>query len=292
MLLRPLHGFFFLLWLDGTLDFIRMLGIGSAGHRADHVIGQRVSNVAAKLSFLSLIFPHQLCSDRFVHVFSAYLTQFVHHPEEDFLRTASPGQLVARIADITTGDIGSTIIGEGNAVGDFAIPTWETRQYSIAHMRIRISLTFSVDPWVVPHLLTRVNVNPPPLMLAVELGPYMVFTVPYPAHSGTGGTAQHAETVGEFTGSSSSSLEQRPNLAVSRESLKRLATKTEALVKFGFRCSASNFVLSRWGLSTSDSGAMTSRASGIVDKREEGAFEPPENRVRLECMNESGRIQT
>lgn len=91
-------------------------------------------------------------------------------------------------------------------------------------------LTFCVSSWVIPHLLTGVDMNPPPLVLAVHLGPDMVFTIPDPSYPGTGSTAQHAETVGKFTCSSSASLEKGPYFAISRESFKGPAVRTSALI--------------------------------------------------------------
>lgn len=66
--------------------------------------------------------------------------------------------------------------------------------------------TFSVDPWVVPDLFTGVNVDPPPLVLAVHLGPNQVLAVPDPSDPCAGSATKHAETVGEFAGPPSSGL--------------------------------------------------------------------------------------
>ena len=91
-------------------------------------------------------------------------------------------------------------------------------------------LTLSIDPWIVPHLLARVNVNPSPLVLTVDLSPDVVFAVPHPADSCTSSTAQHAEAVGELSRSSSSGFEKCPNFAISGKSLKCLAVDASALV--------------------------------------------------------------
>ena len=120
--MRPLHGLAFLLRVDVMLDFIGMLAIGWSRHGVDHVVGQRVYNIGAQFTLLSFVFSHQSRSDRFVHVFSSNLPKFVHNPEEDFLGTASPGQLIARVADVSTGYISSAVVGEGDAVGKFAVP--------------------------------------------------------------------------------------------------------------------------------------------------------------------------
>ena len=62
--------------------------------------------------------------------------------------------------------------------------------------------------------------DPSPLLLAVDLGPDMIFTVPDPSHSSPGSTTQHAEAVGELSSPTSLRLEQRPDISIARKSLK------------------------------------------------------------------------
>jgi hypothetical protein len=72
--------------------------------------------------------------------------------------------------------------------------------------------------------------NPPSLVIAVDLCPDMVFTIPHPADSGTSSATQHTEAVGKLSCPSSPGLEQCPDLAVSRKSFESLAAKTGTLV--------------------------------------------------------------
>jgi hypothetical protein len=68
-------------------------------------------------------------------------------------------------------------------------------------------LTFSIDTWVVPHLLTCIDMDPSLLVLAVHLCPDVILTIPYPPDPGASGSAEHAKAIGEFSCSSSPSLQ-------------------------------------------------------------------------------------
>lgn len=67
-----------------------------------------------------------------------------------------------------------------------------------------MELTLCVQPRIVPSLLARIDMDPPSLLLRVYLGPYMVFLIPYPPHSASDSTAEHAEAVGPLPAAPSS----------------------------------------------------------------------------------------
>lgn len=136
-------------------------------------------------------------------------------------------------------------------------------------------LTFSIGSWVIPHLLARVNVYPPFLVFTVYLGPDVVLTVPDPSYSCAGSPTQHAEAIGELSCASSSSFEQCPHVGVSGEPF--IAGTACTSVQFDPGCTSCNFVGSGRRLACSDAGAITSRTSRVVDKGEEGTFEPARN---------------
>src|SRR5271156_3413630 len=103
-------------------------------------------------------------------------------------------------------------------------------------------LTFSIDAWVVPHLLTCIDVDPSLLMLAVHLCPDVIFTVPHPPDPGAGCSAEHAKAIGEFSRSSSPSLQQCPNLGVSWKSVVCATSGVTAFVQLNSRRASSLFV--------------------------------------------------
>jgi hypothetical protein len=135
-------------------------------------------------------------------------------------------------------------------------------------------LTFSVHPRLVELLLTGVDVHPSFLVLAVNLDPNVIFTVPDPPHSRADSSTEHAEAVCEFPNSSFSSLQQRPDIGVSRKALVRTATWIAAAVKLNLGCSSCSFVICPGGIPLSDGRPPTCLTCRIGDEGKELALKP------------------
>ena len=135
-------------------------------------------------------------------------------------------------------------------------------------------LTFAVDPWVVPHLLAWVDMDPPPLVLAVHLNPNMVLAVPHPPHSYSRGSAQHTKTIGEFSCSTSLRLQQYPYIRITWEALVCSAAYVTAPVQLDPVAAPGLLIRCGRGHTLSYGGSATYGTSRVVDKGEEGALEP------------------
>lgn len=92
--------------------------------------------------------------------------------------------------------------------------------------------TFGVDSWVVPCFFARVDVNPPSLVLAVDLDPDVVFAVPNPSDASAHGAAEHGKAVGKLTSAASAGFEQSPDISVSGEPFVGAAVAVLTSVQF------------------------------------------------------------
>ena len=167
-----------------------LLFVGPADHAAWHQFGhfggQRGGRVASKLPLLALVLLQQTPLVGLAHVFPALPSNLVDRPENNLFGCASSwAAMLGEVANVAAGDIGRTIDGESNAVGDLAAPS------------------FGVETGLVPGLLTSIHVHPASLMFRVHFGPDVVLRVPYPADPGPHGAAKHAEAVGPFATSAS-----------------------------------------------------------------------------------------
>lgn len=118
--------------------------------------------------------------------------------------------------------------------------------------------------------------NPPSLVLAVDLGPDMVFAVPNPSDAGAHGPAEHGKTVGEFTSAASAGFEESPDVGVPGEPFISATVAILTSVEFNSGSTSSRLVGSGWCRATGHGWSITAAALWVVDKREEGALEPPQ----------------
>ena len=132
----------------------------------------------------------------------------------------------------------------------------------------------SVKKGLVPNFFDGIDVNPTLAVLAVYFGPDVILAVPHPAHSATNCTTQHAEAVGPFADTPSSSLEEDKGIAVTGEALVSLALSVGALVDFDTVGATGLLVGKRSSHANSNGGCMACTTLGVVDPLEERAFEP------------------
>jgi hypothetical protein len=135
-------------------------------------------------------------------------------------------------------------------------------------------LTFGIEPWIVPCLFAGIHMDPSSLMLGIDLGEHVILRVPDPAHSCASSTTQHAETIGPFTASASSGLQQRPDIRISWEAFVSIAVGVAAAIKLYLACSTSSFVRGWRRQTLRHGGGTTDGAVRVFDKGEEGSTEP------------------
>lgn len=108
---------------DGLDDIAAIWHVDGAGETVDHLVGDALSDEAAKFSLFALIFLPETGLNRFVEVFTADPASLLDDVEEDFLRALVAAQaMLSRVADISAGYVGGSISREGDAVGDLATP--------------------------------------------------------------------------------------------------------------------------------------------------------------------------
>ena len=116
--------------------------------------------------------------------------------------------------------------------------------------------------------------DPSLLMFRVYLRPYMIFTVPYPAYSCTSSFAQHAETVGPLSTSSSPGLQQGPHVGEAGKALIGIAFGVVTFIELDLVSTPCSLIGCRWSHALADSGRVADRAGRVVDEGEEVSSEP------------------
>src|SRR6266536_2722876 len=111
--------------------------------------------------------------------------------------------------------------------------------------------------------------DPPLLLIGIDLGPHMVLRIPYPTNTTTNSSAQHGEAVRPLSTSTPSALQQGPNIGVSRETFISSTRRLATLIQFDTGGPSSGFIWSGWGHASSEGRHIACRARRVVDELEE-----------------------
>lgn len=139
---------------------------------------------------------------------------------------------------------------------------------------------------MIPGTLACIDVYPSSLMFGKYLSPNIVFRIPYPSDAGADGPAQHAETVCPFTYTTSSGLQQLPDVRIARESFIGTARHFGTSVEFNPSRTTSSLIGSRRCHCLGNRRHETPGARRVVDELKERIFKPPvEGKItRLESL--------
>ena len=140
-------------------------------------------------------------------------------------------------------------------------------------------LTFRVQPWIIPRLLARIDMDPPSAVLRIHFCPDMVLDIPDPADLRADSSTQHREAIRPLAAAAALGFEQGPDVGVAGEALELRAGGEGALVEFDAGAATGGFVGGGGGEAFGEGGGAAVAARGIVDEGEEGAFEPSGRKV-------------
>lgn len=127
---------------------------------------------------------------------------------------------------------------------------------------------------MIPCLFACVDVNPSSLVLRIDLCPDVVLRVPDPTNTTTDRPTEHAEAVGPFTNTTTTGLQELPDVRVARESFKGAAGVFRASVEFDSGGATGGLIGRRGSHASSDRRHKASRAGRVVDELEERSLEP------------------
>lgn len=157
-------------------------------NKLSHSLSDRCHDIAAQL----LVFPRVLFleaeADVLVHVGSPQTLDLLHDIQQDLFWASIAFVVVLHLSYIAAGDVGCAIDRKGDTVRHLLAPP------------------VRVKSRVVPCFLAGIDMDPSLLVLRVHLSPYVILGIPHPTYPATNGTTEHAEAVGPFAASSSSSL--------------------------------------------------------------------------------------
>jgi len=143
--------------------------------------------------------------------------------------------------------------------------------------KVKGTLTFSVQPWIVPRFLAGINMDPSPLMLRVHLRPYMVFSVPYPSDATSHSPAQHGKTISPLAATTPPYLQQCPYISKARKSFVCSTLACRTPVKLNSGGTSGGLVRCRRSKPSGYCRRSAIRTCWVVDKLKKVVFEPSEN---------------
>lgn len=122
--------------------------------------------------------------------------------------------------------------------------------------------------------------DPSFLLLRVHLGPYVIFSVPYPSDAASDRTTEHTEAVGPFAAAPTPRLQEGPDITVAGEAFESAAFAGRTAVQFDARCASGPFLGGGGCHSKRNGWSSTDRTWRIIDEAEEYTLEPSRDGVR------------